>query len=174
MRDLNLPQWLNRGKAKQLAETLQLWWVQVESWLVFPLAQIDPDTCTVKTLDLIALPRGVDRFVGESESLYRNRVKYAFINAKDAGTTAGFERIMQRLGVGQVETRERIPGEDWDVIYIDLDDSQLAANADLLRVLIQTYGRTCRRYRLSTISSAQFKILGASYSHNSMTLSAQL
>lgn len=79
-------------------------------------------------------------------------MKFAFINAVDAGSTAGLKRILQRLGVGYVEINERLPDRDWDVVLLRLSDSQLSQNPELMRVLIQQYGRTCRRYDFVTIT----------------------
>ncbi|WP_241000450.1 phage tail protein, partial [Pseudomonas viridiflava] len=110
------------------------------------LLQMDADTCHLTVLDLLAWQRDITRFKGEPEGLYRLRVKYAFINSVDAGSTAGLKRILERLGVGYVEIQERMPERDWDVVLLTLSDSQLSENPDLLRVLIRQYGRTCRRY----------------------------
>ena len=56
------------------------------------------------------------------------------------------------MGVGYVEIDERLPDRDWDVVLLRLTDSQLSENPELLRILIQQYGRTCRRYDFITIS----------------------
>ncbi|EOF6267785.1 hypothetical protein ACK1GW_005077, partial [Salmonella enterica] len=69
---------------------------------------------------------------GESLSLYRKRVKYAFINAQDAGSVAGFKAIFERLEIGFVEIQERQPGIDWDIILLRLTDSQVSDNTALL------------------------------------------
>ena len=158
MRKLNLPVWLNRGQAKAIAELLQVWWLKVEGWLGAPLLQIDPDTCTLGALDLIADSRNVKRFIGEPESLYRLRVKHAFINAKDAGSVAGIKRIFERLGIGYVEVLERQPDKDWDVIILQLSNAQLSGNQALLKLLLTKYGRTCRRYEFNGIVSTKVGI----------------
>jgi len=165
MRDLKLPIWLNRGKARQLAEFLHTWWLQVETWVQMPLAQIDPDTCTLGLLNLLAWGRNIQRFAGEPESLYRLRVKHAFINAVDAGSVAGIKRIFERLGVGYVEVRERQPDKDWDVIILELSDAQLSQNGDLLKLLMQKYGRTCRRYEFDIITPVGLGISGHEFDH---------
>jgi len=79
-------------------------------------------------------------------------VKYAFLNAKDAGSKAGFIRIFERLGIGYVEIEERFDVENWDVIKIRLSDSQLAKKTELLNLIIRKYGRTCRRYTFEVIT----------------------
>ncbi|HBL8998422.1 TPA: hypothetical protein LTW94_004423, partial [Enterobacter hormaechei] len=69
----------------------------------------DPLTCTEPVLNLIAYDRDISRFSGEPLSLYRKRVAYAFINARDAGSVEGFINIFSRLGIGYVELVERQP-----------------------------------------------------------------
>lgn len=165
MRKLALPVWLNRGTAKQLAEFLHTWWETVETWVQMPLGQIDPDTCTLGLLNLLAWGRNVKRFAGEPESLYRLRVKYAFINAVDAGSVAGIKRIFERLGVGYVEVLERQPGKDWDVIILELSDALLSQNQALLKLLLAKYGRTCRRYEFNIISPVGLGISGHEFDH---------
>ncbi len=125
-------------------------------------------------LNLLAWQRDIQRFEGEPESLYRLRVKYAFINAVDAGNTAGFVRIFERLGVGYVEVQERVPGQDWDIVMLHLTDSQLSENPVLLRVLMQQYGRTCRRYDFVTITPVKLNIGAAAFSDDQQTLIATL
>ncbi|PPS26396.1 phage tail protein [Pseudomonas amygdali pv. morsprunorum] len=149
---LSLPFWLNGTELAKLRAAAQGWWERVEGWLRWPLMQMDADTCHLVVLDLLAWQRDITRFKGEPESLYRLRVKYAFINAVDAGSTAGMKRILIRLGVGYVEIEERMPDRDWDVVLLRFTDSQLANNPELLRVLIQQYGRTCRRYYFVTLT----------------------
>lgn len=158
MPDVHLPVWMNRGQVRVLADACRTFWQGVARWLLWPLHQMDPETCSIPVLDLLAYQRDINRFKGEPLSLYRKRVKYAFINAKDAGSVAGFIAIFQRLGVGYVELRERQPGLDWDVIVVRVSDGQLADNTDLLMEIIQHYGRTCRRYRFEVITASNLRI----------------
>ncbi|PXC05883.1 phage tail protein, partial [Pseudomonas aeruginosa] len=149
---LKLPFWLDGPELAKLTRAAQAWWEKAEDQLRWPLLQLDAETCHITILDLLAWQRDISRFRGEPENLYRLRVKHAFVNAVDAGSVAGVKRILQRLGVGYVEIEERMPGRDWDVVLLQLTDSQLSANPELLRVLIQQYGRTCRRYDFQTIT----------------------
>lgn len=165
MRKLELPLWLNRGTVKALAEFLHQWWLQVEDWVATPLTQIDPDTCTLGMLDILAWGRNVKRFAGEPESLYRLRVKHAFANAVDAGSVAGIQRIFDRLGVGYVEVLERQPAKDWDVIILQLSDAQLSQNQALLKRLLEKYGRTCRRYEFNIITPVELGISAHEFEH---------
>ncbi len=171
---LNLPFWLDGPQLTKLKAACQSWWGKVEGWLQWPLLQMDAETCHLTVLDLLAWQRDISRFKDEPESLYRLRVKFAFINAVDAGSTAGLKRILQRLGVGYVEIDERMPDRDWDVVLLRLSDSQLSQNPELLRVLIQQYGRTCRRYDFVTITPVSLRIVAVDFNDDQQTLIASL
>lgn len=171
---LGLPFWLDGPELAKLKAAAQTWWAKVEGWLRWPLLQMDADTCHLTILDLMAWQRDITRFKGEPEALYRLRVKYAFINAVDAGSTAGMKRILQRLGVGYVEIEERHPDRDWDVVLLQLSNTQLAENPELLRVLIQQYGRTCRRYDFVTITPVTLRVLAVDFNDDQQTLAASL
>ena len=171
---LNLPFWLDGPQLAKLKAAAQSWWEKVEGWLQWPLLQMDADTCHLTVLDLLAWQRDISRFKDEPESLYRLRVKFAFINAVDAGSTAGLKRILQRLGVGYVEIDERMPDRDWDVVMLRLSDSQLSQNPELLRVLIQQYGRTCRRYDFVTLTPVSLHLVAADFNDDQQTLIASL
>lgn len=171
---LGLPFWLDGPELAKLKAAAQTWWTKVEGWLRWPLLQMDADTCPLTILDLLAWQRDITRFKGEPEALYRLRVKYAFINAVDAGSTAGMKRILQRLGVGYVEIEERHPDRDWDVVLLQLSNTQLAENPELLRVLIQQYGRTCRRYDFVTITPVTLRVVAVDFNDDQQTLVASL
>ncbi|WP_241810624.1 hypothetical protein [Serratia sp. 14-2641] len=143
---INLPVWMNKGEPLTLAHASKIWWERVYSWLTFPLAQIDVDTCDEQLLTLLAYQRDINRFPGESLALFRLRVKYAFVNAQDAGSMAGFARIFERLEIGQIQQLERQLWLDWDVILLRINDEQLSRNNALMMNLVRQYGRTCRRY----------------------------
>jgi len=144
--DINLPVWMNKGEPLTLAHASKTWWERVKDWLMFPLAQIDVDTCDEQLLALLAYQRDVERFPGESLGLFRLRVKYAFVNAQDAGCMAGFSRIFERLEIGEIQQLERQLQYDWDVILIRINDEQLSRDNTLMMRLVRQYGRTCRRY----------------------------
>lgn len=137
-----------------LAKGIMAFWRRMRGWLLQPLAQQDPLTCSEAMLALIAWERDITRFKGEPLDLYRKRVKYAFINAQDSGEVAGFKRIFDRLGIGWCELYERQDGTPWDVITIEVADSAMAKNQQLMETLIQHYGRTCRRYRFQVLYPA--------------------
>ncbi|MDU9400189.1 phage tail protein [Pseudomonas sp. zfem003] len=171
---LGLPFWLDGPELAKLKAAAQAWWTKVEGWLHWPLLQMDADTCHLTILDLLAWQRDITRFKGEPEALYRLRVKHAFINAVDAGSVAGMKRILQRLGVGYVEIEERHPERDWDVVLLQLSNTQLAENPELLRVLIQQYGRTCRRYDFVTITPVTLGLVAVDFNDDQQTLVASL
>jgi hypothetical protein len=171
---LSLPFWLDGIELAKLKAAAQSWWEKAEGWMKWPLLQLDAETCHLTVLDLLAWQRDIQRFHGEPESLYRKRVKYAFINAVDAGSTAGMVRIFERLGVGYVELEERVDGMDWDIVLLHLSDSQLSENPVLLRVLMQQYGRTCRRYDFVTITPVTLNIRIADFNDDQQTLIASL
>ncbi|HFQ7289284.1 TPA: hypothetical protein ACJHGT_003152 [Yersinia enterocolitica] len=153
-----LPVWLNKGEPVKLMRACLAFWQKVYTWIKWPLNQEDPLTCVVPLLNLLAYQRDVTRFPGEPLPLFRKRVHFAFINAKDAGSVSGFIAIFARLGVGYVELLERQPDIDWDVITVRVTDSQVAENSELLMNIIRQYGRTCRRYQYEIITPVDMHI----------------
>ena len=152
MIELKLPFWLDGPELAKLRAAAQYWWQLAEGWLRWPLGQFDALTAHLAMVDLMAYQRDIQRFKDEPELLYRKRVKYALVNAQDAGSKAGFIRIFERLGIGYVEIYERVDVVNWDVIKLRLSSGQIAQNQDLLRNIVQQYGRTCRRYEFETIT----------------------
>jgi hypothetical protein len=155
---LSLPTWMKKGEPEKLLKAARKLWALVYGWVTWPVSQFDPLTCAEPLLNLLAYDRDITRFNGEPLALYRKRVAYAFINARDAGSVAGFISIFERLGIGYVELLERQPDIDWDVILVRVTDSQIADNAQLLIQIIRQYGRTCRRYQYEVITSEHFYI----------------
>lgn len=160
---LKLPSWMDKGDPAKLMRACVTFWLQVYDWITWPLRQFDPLTCVEPVLNLLAYDRDITRFNGEPLVLFRKRVAYAFINARDAGSVEGFIAIFQRLGIGYVELLERQPGIDWDVITVRVTDSQIADNTDLLLEIIRQYGRTCRRYRFEAITTQSLFIRAGWY-----------
>lgn len=158
MIEIKLPFWLAGTQLNKLVSAAVTWWGLVESWVAWTLTQFDELTCSVAILDLLAYQRDVQRFASEPLDLYRKRVKFALINAQDAGSKAGFIAIFERLGIGTVTITERFDAENWDVINLELSDQQLSDNADLLMQIIYKYGRTCRRYTFSSHSNTMIFI----------------
>lgn len=149
-------------------------WRLLWSWMLFPLHQMDALTCNESLLNLMAWDRDISRFDGEPLDVFRKRVKYAAINAKDAGSVAGFKRIFERLDVGMVTFKERVHAEEWDVCTIELTDEAISNNSKLVKVLIEQYGRTCRRYRFEVVYPNRTQISLAEFSHGIELLSGNL
>ncbi|MCW6546995.1 hypothetical protein NE897_15095 [Yersinia ruckeri] len=154
LKALRLPSWMDQGEPAKLLRACSRFWLWVNGWLIWPLNQLDASTCAVPLLNVLAYQRDISRFNGEPLSLFRKRVEYAFINAADAGSKAGFIAIFERLGIGYVELLERQPEVDWDVIQVRVTDSQIAGNSDLLMQIIRQYGKTCRRYRFEVMTNS--------------------
>ncbi|ECH9956558.1 hypothetical protein FRN05_05515 [Salmonella enterica subsp. enterica] len=163
--NIKLPCWMNKGEPQKLAAACKRFWLWLDAWLRWPLQQFDALTCNETILFLLAWQRDVTRLSAEPLDLFRRRVNYAFINAQDAGSTAGFARIFERLEIGFVGINERVDGIDWDVILLDLTDRQISEHGDLLREIVRQYGRTCRRYRFQSLTSTPINIQAGSV-HN--------
>ncbi|ELK1825908.1 phage tail protein [Vibrio cholerae] len=139
---------------------------KVRGWLLFPLQQFDALTCSEKILRLMAWDRDIKQFNGEPLWLFRKRVKFATVNAKDAGSVAGFKRIFERLGIAIVSFKERESAVEWDVCTIELTDRSLSQNSRLVQTLIEQYGRTCRRYRFQVTYPSEMNIYHGEFSHS--------
>lgn len=149
---IKLPFWLEGIELGKLRDAATAYWAQIETWLKWPLTQFDALTCSEGVLNLLAYQRDIQRFKDEPLDLYRKRVAFAYVNAEDAGSKAGFIAIFERLGIGYLEIDERVDPVDWDVVLLRLSDTQLADNMELLQKIIEKYGRTCRRYQLQVIT----------------------
>lgn len=171
---LKLPSWMDNGEPAKLLAGARVFWLGVLAWGQWPLRQFDPLTCVEPMLNLLAYDRDVSRFNGEPLALFRKRVAFAFVNARDAGSVEGFIAIFQRLGIGYVELLERQPGIDWDVITVRVTDSQIADNTELLLEIIRQYGRTCRRYRFEVITTQSLFIRAGWYEGEYVCYAASL
>jgi len=143
---LELPWWLGGTELTKLKTASEGFWQAVFEYAAWPQVQLDAEQCDRFMLPLLAWQRDITRFTDEPEQQYRLRIKHAYANALDAGSTAGLKRIFERLGLGYLDIAERQPDKDWDVVVLQVADSTLAQQPDYMSWLIQTYGRTCRRY----------------------------
>lgn len=132
----------------------------------FPLNLFDEETAPEWLLNLIAYQRDIERFKGEPLTLFRKRVKYAFINAEEVGSVHGFKNIFARLGIGDVEIKERITGLDFDIVHLKLTDSQLSENDQLIYEVVRKYGRTCRRYSFLTENTIEIYLHYGAFGHD--------
>ncbi|CDT98529.1 conserved hypothetical protein [Vibrio coralliirubri] len=149
-----------------LSKGVSAFFNRVRGWLLLPLRQMDALTCSENTLELMAWDRDIKRFEGEPLSLFRKRVKFAALNAKDAGSVAGFKRILERLDIGIVAFKEREDTVEWDLCTIELTDSDISNNTKLVQTLIEQYGRTCRRYRFQVTFLTTLTVASGEFSHN--------
>lgn len=170
---LKLPSWMDKGEPAKLLNAARSYWQQASEWLHWPLQQWDAESCPLALLNVLAYQRDIERFNGEPLSLYRKRVKYAFINAVDAGSTAGFIAIFERLGIGAVQLRERQPGYDWDVILVRINDEQLSTWNTLMMNLVRQYGRTCRRYTFDVMNTAAIPVHSGQFDHDATCYTAR-
>ena len=178
---LDLPQvsfWMNGANSQALCKAAQLWFQRLGDAAIWPARQCHPMTCSLPVLDLLAWQRGVTRFIGESNQLYRMRVTHAYANAKDSGQTSGWQKILERLellGPGVLTLSERITGQDWDIIGIELSDQQLSELQEVLfKVMIPEYGRTCRRYTPISRATESIHLLVGTFDDAHTTLEATL
>lgn len=169
---LQLPVWMKKGDPARLLKAARRFWMAAYDWVTWPVNQFDPLTCAEPLLQLMAWDRDITRFNGEPLALFRKRVAYAFVNAQDAGSVAGFIAIFERLGIGYVELLERQPGIDWDVIIVRVSDGQLATNSELMLQIIRQYGRTCRRYQFEVLNGLKLYISGGSVGGEYVSYSA--
>lgn len=170
MINIELPTWLQSEDINRLKNAAQAFWVTVTSWVEFPLTQFNELDVSVFVLNLLAWERGIERVPNEPLSLYRDRVRFALVNAQDAGSVVGLIRIFERLGVNIINVRERIDGLDFDIVSIDVEDTQLAENANLMNAVIRSYGRTCRRYQFTVtdIYEEDYAVFSAEYDNQSL------
>lgn len=143
--------WMAGAENTKLGKAAHAWFSLLGKAASWGIVSRDPLTCGQAALDMLAWERGIKRYAGERERLYRLRVKYAYENGKDAGGVNGWKRILIRLELiadeNEIELVERMAGQDWDVVGIEFDDSTLAGLQTVLELIINEYGRTCRRYR---------------------------
>lgn len=171
---LKLPWWMagpELSKVKTAAQDFFDDLIDVARW---PLNQLDVRQASEGIVRLIAWQRGIDRFSNEDLKMFRLRVFHAYANAKDAGSVIGFERIFQRLELGPLEQEERLPDKDWDVIVLLVRDSVTAQNPEFMNWLIQTYGRTCRRYEWNVITLLTISVKPATFGWDQQTHIASL
>jgi len=158
---------------KKFINTVTAWNLKIKLWLELALNQQNPLVCNEELLELLAWERRIKRLPNEPLDIYRRRVNFAFVNERDAGSLAGMERIFSRLGVGFVTIEERSPSKDWDVVVLNVDDTRLSENNELLTELIGLYGRTCRRYEFTSNTETNLQISANSFNSNSETYKAK-
>ena len=150
-----MPYWL----AKPLSELDKLrlatvtFWQRLSNLLTWPAEQIDPMTAELELVHLLAWERNIKQIIGETEILYRTRVKYALRFAKSAGSIEGWHNMFETLGMPWVTIEERLAYTEWDVISLKVTDIDLAERLGLIENITREYGRTTRRYQYTTIAN---------------------
>lgn len=171
---LKLPWWMSGSELSKVKTAAQKFFDDLLSVARWPLDQLDARQASEGIVRLIAWQRGIDRFNNEGLEMFRLRVFHAYVNARDAGSVMGFEQIFQRLELGYLEQEERLPDKDWDVIVLNVSDSATAQNPEFMNWLIQTYGRTCRRYEWNVITMLSIATKPATFEWDQQTSIAAL
>ena len=171
---LTLPWWLSGKELTLLKNAAQQWFKKVASWAAWPLSQLDARTAQPGIVNLIAWQRGIERFTEEPLYTFRLRVFHAYANSKDAGSNIGFVHIFERLELGYLEQDERREDRDWDVIVLRVSDSVTAQHPEFMNWLIQTYGRSCRRYEWEVITVLTMEIKTGGFHWDQQTSIASL
>ncbi|MCG7552070.1 hypothetical protein [Pseudoalteromonas sp. Of11M-6] len=148
----NLPSWIYGDDAKKLAKATEEFWNELNSQLLWWNTIQHSTEDSEKILDLLAWERSVSRLSGEPLSMYAKRVQLAHVNAVDAGSAAGLERIFRRLGI-LAEVNERVSGFDWDQVQVSMLEKNFAGRERMILELIASYGKTCRRYVLNAMTA---------------------
>lgn len=168
----SLPFWMGGEECSKLSRAAHGWFSRLGEWAALPARQLDPLTCTPTVLDLLAWQRNVTTYKGEPERLYRLRVAHAYANARDAGSVAGWGRIFQRLELGGVALEERVAGQDWDIIGVVVDDTAFPDQQNVLEIIVQEYGRTCRRYRFISRIPQAVRVAACAFDDDHATVCA--
>ena len=154
--------WMAGPEAKALAKASGDYWARPEDWLGQATDQLDIATCTSEALRAHAADRQIARLPGEPEDLWRKRVLHAVTVARESGSRAGLEAILDAYGVLGYSILERQPGVDWDIIEVRLDPDQLnGATTTLLDRIFHEWGRVCRRYVVTHITEAPTYLIGS-------------
>lgn len=171
---LKLPFWMSGKELTTLKDAAQAWFKKVSGWAFWPLRQLDPRKADTGIVNLIAWQRGIERFTEEPLDMFRLRVFHAYANARDAGSNIGFVHIFERLQLGYLEQDERRDDRDWDVVVLRVSDSVTAQHAEFMDWLIQTYGRTCRRYEWEVITVFPIEVKSGGFHWDQQTTIASL
>jgi hypothetical protein len=149
-----MPYWLARQGSEQdkLRKGSVRFWQRVTDMLAFPSKQLDPMTAELEIVHLLAWERDIEQIPSETELMYRTRVKYALPFAKGAGSKSGWLDMFKKLGMPWVTIDERFSETDWDVVDLQLLDTDFGNSQKLISYICRQYGRTTRRYQYTTIA----------------------
>lgn len=171
-----LPYWLAKPASEldKLRKGCVLFWQRFTELLAWPTTQLDPMTAELELVHLLAWERDIKQLKNETEILYRTRVKYALKFAKGAGSKEGWYYMFEKLGTPWITIDERPSEADWDVVSLQLLDSDLAERNGLIENITRQYGRTTRRYQFSTIASMPLIAPPSDFALDSLTGIASL
>lgn len=168
--------WLARpgSELDKLRKGAVRFWQRFTDMLNFPARQMDPMTAELEFVHLLAWERDIAQIPNETEQLYRIRVKYALKFAQGAGSKSGWYYMFEKLGTPWITIDERVSETDWDVVSLQLLDSDLADRAGLINNICRQYGRTTRRYEYTTIASLPLVAPPQDFALDSLTGIAKL
>ncbi|MFG0454915.1 hypothetical protein ACF8CS_06180 [Shewanella mangrovisoli] len=171
-----MPYWLARPASEldKLRKGAVRFWQRFVDMLAFPAKQLDPITAELEFVHLLAWERDIEQIPNETEQLYRTRVKYALKFAQGAGSKSGWYYMFKKLGTPWITIDERVSETDWDVVSLQLLDSDLADRAGLVDNICRQYGRTTRRYQYDTIASMPLVAPPNDFALDSLTGMARL
>ncbi|MEJ2912723.1 hypothetical protein [Pseudoalteromonas sp. C12FD-1] len=171
-----MPYWLARPASEldKLRKGTVSFWQRLSDMLAWPAKQLDPMTAELEILHLLAWERDITQIPNETEHTYRIRVKYALQFAKGAGSKSGWYYMFEKLGTPWITIDERVSETDWDVVSLQLLDSDLAERNKLIDNICRQYGRTTRRYQYDTIASMPLIAPPSDFALDSLTGFAKL
>lgn len=153
----NLAFWFPGAEVLKLADAAKATWERWEAWLNEAVAQADIANASLAALELHAVDRSIDRLPGETEAIWRDRVKSAFTSASEAGSRKGLEQILAAHGVLNFSVEERVPGLDWDIVLVNIDPDSLSIDSAVLLLIFARWGRPTRRFSMGhTLISTAF------------------
>lgn len=166
-----MPYWLAKPASEldKLRKGAVRYWQRVAEILAWPAKQLDPMTAEIELVHLLAWERDIQPIANETEEIYRTRVKFALKFAKGAGSKQGWNFMFEKLGTPWITIDERISETDWDVVSVNLLDSDLAERSGLIANITRQYGRTTRRYEYQTIASMPLAAPPHEFSLDSLT-----
>ena len=171
-----MPYWLARPASEldKLRKGAVSFWQRLSDMLAWPAKQLDPMTAELELVHLLAWERDITQIPNETEHTYRIRVKYALQFAKGAGSKSGWYYMFEKIGTPWITIDERVSETDWDVVSLQLLDSDLAERNKLIDNICRQYGRTTRRYQYDTIASMPLIAPPSDFALDSLTGFAKL
>jgi hypothetical protein len=171
-----MPYWLAKPASEldKLRQGAVIFWQRFADMLAWPAKQLDPMTAELELVHLLAWERDIEQLPKETEQTYRTRVKFALKFAKGAGSTSGWHFMFEKLGTPWISIDERTDPTNWDVVSLQLLDSDLADETGLINNLVRQYGRTTRRYEYATIASMPLVAPPSDFALDSLTGFARL